>query len=91
MAEYIEREALKRSIRHAQLNPVDKGLACLLADEIPAADVEPVKRGEWVDKWGGRYANQCYKCSVCGEYALGNDKTWFLTYYCPNCGAKMKG
>lgn len=82
MAEYIEREALKRSIRHAQLNPVDKGLVCLLADEIPAADVEPVKRGEWI---GSSFDMACSACGIYQSFHVGR------TNYCPNCGAKMKG
>lgn len=47
--------------------------------------------GEWEDQYQGMYANQLYKCSVCGETASHDDKRWFLTNFCPNCGAKMKG
>lgn len=46
--------------------------------------------GEWVDQYQGMYENQLYKCSVCGETAFHDDKRWFLTNYCPNCGARMK-
>lgn len=47
--------------------------------------------GEWKDQYQGMYVNQLYKCSVCGETAFHDDKRWFLTEFCPNCGAKMKG
>lgn len=47
--------------------------------------------GKWVDAYDGRYANQLYKCSVCGEPAYGNGKVWFLSKFCPSCGADMKG
>ena len=47
--------------------------------------------GEWIDQYHGKYANQLYKCSVCGETAFHDGERWFLTQYCPNCGAKMKG
>jgi hypothetical protein len=46
--------------------------------------------GEWVDAYQGKYANQLYKCSVCGEPAFGNGKNWFFSKFCPSCGAKMK-
>lgn len=47
--------------------------------------------GKWVDQYQGMYENQLYKCSVCEETAFHDDKRWFLTNYCPNCGASMKG
>lgn len=56
---------------------------------IPTADVAP--RAEWVDQYHGEYANRLYKCSVCGETAHGDGYRWFLSQYCPNCGAKMGG
>lgn len=47
--------------------------------------------GEWVDQYRGGCANPIYRCSVCGETACRNEKIYFLTSYCPNCGARMKG
>ena len=47
--------------------------------------------GEWIDQYHGKYANQLYKCSVCGETAFQDGERWFLTQYCPNCGKPMKG
>lgn len=59
-----------------------------LVDAIPAADVPPVLHGDWK----GYFPH----CSVCGEEALSRDNgilhgAYFLTDYCPNCGAKMDG
>lgn len=61
-------------------------------DSIPPADVEPVRRGTWIEEeelWDDRY----WTCSVCHE-------SWCLTddgtpedhdmRYCPHCGAKME-
>lgn len=31
----------------------------------PSADVEVVKHGRWVDRYGGKYANPLYECSEC--------------------------
>ena len=60
-----------------------------LIDEIPAADVAPVRHGRWIERrtlhaMGGISA----KCSVCAKSVqyLGNPLK-----YCPNCGAKMDG
>lgn len=56
------------------------------------------KHGRWVDRYGGKYANQLYECSECKEKALYkvSVSTLFnefivqeLSDYCPNCGAKM--
>ena len=35
-----------------------------------SADVAEVKHGEWKDKYGGKYHNKLYVCSLCGEKAL---------------------
>lgn len=65
----------------------------------PAADVEVVKHGRWVDRYGGKYANPLYECSECKEAALKKDElsvldNWItvqvLSAYCPNCGKKME-
>ena len=59
-----------------------------LVDGIPAADVEPVRRGEWIiieDEYCG-YA----KCSVCGDEFTSWEGDCAITPYCPNCGAKME-
>lgn len=57
-------------------------------DEVPLEDVAPVVHG-W---WEGRF----HYCSICGEEAISCDNgtlhgSYFLTDYCPNCGAKMDG
>lgn len=57
---------------------------------IPAADVAPVVRGQWVlerDPDGKPY---CFHCSVCDDdfHHIGI----IVAYdYCPNCGAIMDG
>ena len=53
-------------------------------DDMPAAEVEPVKCGRWIKI-------QYYAlCSLCRHEVnwLSND---FLSPYCPNCGARMDG
>ena len=68
-----------------------------IVDAQPAADVEPVVRGEWKRmKLEGDMAIYS-KCSVCGY--VYNGSTFLVNYmksiverehnYCPNCGAHM--
>jgi hypothetical protein len=51
---------------------------------IQAADVQPVKHGEWLKvSWNN------YKCSLCNNQYVGMGAITFT--YCPNCGANMRG
>lgn len=60
-------------------------------DEMPAADVQPIKRGRWIaENRDVRGYADCYTCSNCNNY------TYMYTLmkdceheYCPNCGARM--
>lgn len=59
----------------------DAGAMDILID-IPAADVQPVKRG----KWEGVDYDTFFKCSECGHMT-----DWQRYKYCPYCGARMEG
>lgn len=93
MADYISREAaVKIAQKYGLVNGSALGRHTGLADCIaikieglPAADVEPVRRGRWGKKQGGfwEFAN----CSVCGQKT---PTVGIPPNYCPNCGAKMK-
>ena len=53
--------------------------------KVPSAD-RP--QGEWIEQ------EDCWQCSECGdEYVLEVDVKPIdaKMYYCPNCGARMKG
>lgn len=88
MAEYIEREAVIEAIRNRESADkfcVNEGLIIAMnaLDDIPAADVRPVVRGEWRER---RFSEDVYgaECSVCHT-------TWdYRTNFCPNCGADMR-
>lgn len=58
---------------------------------LPAADVEEVKYGEWLPiTIPGLYG---WKCSLCDEHVYVNRKSDVNRYLypcCPNCSAKMK-
>lgn len=101
--EYIEREAAKARLRlwitdcvlDGDNETADRFRDCIdLLDSIPAADVAPVRRGQW-DGEGDGYADgeiviDVWYCSECG-YCIddGTDDPNILPNYCPDCGSKM--
>ena len=98
--EYISRKSVRDAIASLSIERFELSNAYRLYVEaldnvdkkvvkIPAADVEPVRHGQWsdgalIDPKGTWRINGFY-CSVCGELCVGKAK------YCPNCGAKMDG
>ena len=52
---------------------------------IPAADVAPVRHGQWIEKEKYNFGIM-YDCSLCENRILDNGHSW---NYCPNCGARM--
>lgn len=95
MAEYVEREALKRLLVTEKFCATCPGLdepggrcAECVADYIeslPAADVAPVRRGHWI-KRGYACGEAEFECSHCHEIEWRANET----DYCPNCGARME-
>lgn len=82
MAEYIEREAVFELLRDE-----DFCVTSILA--IPAADVQPVVHGKWID-----HMVRDWRCSECGEKIHKVRKVDGYCYndkpnYCPNCGCRM--
>lgn len=103
MAEYIDREALRKILenwRDAHAD-VDDEQGCGLLEYVirevdaqTAADVAPVVHGRWVDEEPnltlGCYRHSAhYQCSVCGR-RTGKAQTRSYRY-CPKCGARMDG
>ena len=102
MAEDIEREAALEAIRKPNVNPgglIFDALKTACQEEVkhlPAADVQPVRRGKWVIK--DVYPN-CWiaACDQCGaSYAVAVRvpfDEWTASdnrAYCGTCGAKMR-
>ena len=95
MKEYIEKAAAMESI--IGLTIVDTAVAqyanavCYHLQNLPAADVAPVRHGRWMTT--DAYPHHLY-CSVCYKTYAKNAK-WvneldLPTNYCPNCGALMR-
>lgn len=91
MSRYIDAEAFFKVINTLPYKDtsypdasVYNGAISDVADMLthfPAADVQEVRHGRWVQDGTGYHA----KCSVCGEIVY---RGWYYSF-CPNCGAKM--
>lgn len=90
MTDYIERDAALKRLRPEEWGtpdekwwPENEVAAFLRA--IPAADVRPVVRGQWVDEPD---SNRMCTCSLCGQWITKELSDCFN--YCPTCGAEMQ-
>ena len=97
MAEYIEREALEVALNHrlnflmaenGEYDHYASGFdeAVTRVENFPAADVTPVRHGEWEIVVGSN-GKEYMVCTCC---RVSQDLTGVFTY-CPNCGADMRG
>lgn len=88
--EYIDREEALSAIKQA----FEKGEGpSLYIKSIPAANVAPVRLGEWIGvdtsywRWYHDTArtvfSKSFRCSECGRKTIIREK------FCPSCGAKM--
>lgn len=59
-----------------------------LVQTLPSVEPEQ-KKGYWVPVTNGRGGFECDQChNYAPSYQNGNE---YLSYYCPNCGAEMRG
>lgn len=96
-ADYIDREELMKFPIRADHYDKEHGNQHFIAgietvleyaESLPAADVAPVVRGQWVKHTkihGFVYCSACRDVYLDGEWL--RDGKWG---YCPNCGAKME-
>ncbi len=89
MKDYIEREAAIKGFTDMLQKPGDiypTDITTML-NGIPAADVKPVVRGEWID-----YKDE-HQCSICRDVVVIDYLVWEHERYdfCPHCGADMRG
>lgn len=92
MARYIDADELLKRLNACKY-PVEKTTmrqvtynaaisdACRGVDTMPAADVQEVRHGRWINT---QYPYG--KCSECGCFL---DTVENETNYCPNCGSRM--
>lgn len=99
MAEYIERETVLEKIESSFMWARSFGELYEAAQDIPAADVAPVRHARWEEAdWvepdchgfgiirTPKAALRCSNCKNCFKKEL----LW-KDNYCPNCGARMDG
>ena len=88
MAEYIKREYAVDAVLDVYYDTPDIDLSGEKFEDailkIPAADVAPVRHGEWEIVVGSN-GKEYMVCTCC---RVSQDLTGVFTY-CPNCGAKM--
>ena len=60
-------------------------------DEMPAADVAPVRHGHWIAEVNWTLGDYYYTCSICREdfYMIVGTPIDNNYKYCPHCGARM--
>ena len=102
MAEYIDREAFKKSVEERYCKPCKaegkdhNGCWCRacwvddMLDEVECfqpSDVAPVVHGRWAHLGGDEWC-----CSACG-FVITTEGSWDkpTKKYCEDCGAKMDG
>lgn len=105
MAEYIERDAAypiaKKVVDAITNGEYHAGVFAYdimdWIDELPAADVAPIKRGKWVKTKeyytvGCDFLRVAWECSCCGIEVVNTEPICRIDdwYYCPNCGAMME-
>ena len=94
--EYIERGALIAFVRGVRQRLPKDSKDFFTRDEMllnfqqyvdaqPAADVEPVVRGEWIGV-KNIITETTVRCSVCGNLI----SAWYKTKRCAECGAHME-
>ena len=103
MADYIERDAAIDAVRKycneecyymthegKCLAECSTNIGAKRLKRVPVADVVERKKGTWIEGgtyvWCGMHRRFPLACSCCGKTAL--DEPW---YFCPNCGADMRG
>lgn len=84
MSDYIEREAVLSHYKKCSFAMVKAVIAYI--EDIPAADVAPVKHGTWeiTPTYGVLVCSVCRDCYIDENFLDG--KKW---NFCPHCGAKM--
>jgi hypothetical protein len=88
MNDYISREAVFQKFLERGSGYINELTMRDMINEIPAADVQPVKHGKW--KTPVSVENDIKFCSICRNEAYWNtDYGQQLFDYCPYCGAKM--
>lgn len=94
---YIDAEAffklINTTLPYGELDYPDKAVynaaisdMCGMLTHFPAADVQEIRRGRWIEEDDAIVHGHC---SSCGWNAIWQETDVFGMPYCPNCGALM--
>ena len=92
MAEYIDRKEAIKAIEslpncyNGFSDTYDKACIIGVLEEVPVADVSPVKHG----KWKYFHKQNIAVCTNC-SFERGLDANFGCAVSCSNCGARMDG
>ena len=92
MSDFIDRHAAINAIEDMKPYHKDADDIAEMIQNMPSADVQPVRHGKWIEKTVESDCDitewQSAKCSVCGLYHTTPYMYYFDTFkYCPNCGS----
>lgn len=90
MKEFVDRQLIlnhKRKMRGFDFTEEfwDEAVLCEDIRNIPKADVQEIKHGEWIVCGDGKYVP--FMCTACGKTTSWYHKQ--VADFCPRCGAKM--
>lgn len=85
MPKYIDADAILNQMKDRRFYVGRRSDPVCIVEDAPAADVELVRHGRWIDENPASFLDPRMRCSVCGHVDLPLAK-W---RYCPMCGAKM--
>lgn len=86
---FIDIDVLAERIYNKINNPAVRSWILAIINEIPAADVQEVRHGEWM--YNDLYFPSCAECSECGWKSSVGGEEIPSYHYCPRCGARMDG
>lgn len=78
MSDYTSREAIKDAMLRYGFKAPDMTVTEFVEDELPTADVEPVRHGNWNIRLS-RESTLCLECSVCGRKVDNSDLRFCLS------------
>lgn len=92
MAEYIDKQAVIDELDDKySLGDIGRMEHDIIVNALlyaKPADVRPMVRGRWIEKYDDFIAGTC---SACGWDSIRYEDDVIGMNYCPNCGAYMKG
>ena len=93
MDKYVNKDIICAKMMYCNFRSPNMTVSDFINNELPTADVQPVKRGRWV-----QIGKQSAKCTECGGVLKSNGidapgKAYIFNavyLYCPFCGADMR-